>query len=41
MSAEAAPRVRSVPLAELNLRSPAQRGRLSILNGEHGGWCGT
>jgi hypothetical protein len=41
MSADVAPRARSVPLAELDLRSPEQRGQLSILDGEYGGWCET
>jgi hypothetical protein len=30
-----------VPLAELDLRSPEERGQLSILDGECGGWCET
>lgn len=30
-----------VPLAEVDLRSPAERGQMSLLDGECGGWCET
>jgi hypothetical protein len=27
------------PLSEIDLRSPKERGQLSVLDGECGGWC--
>jgi hypothetical protein len=27
------------PISEIDLRSPKERGQLSVLDGECGGWC--